>query len=317
MPEQLLFAVTKKFQDSVPATDESSDSLKHNESSSVFKETNTVAADLIAECATRLPPALKATAAYQTLERSLIEFANNSEQANATTFTVSCYLNEEGNQIRFVVYDNGDGLKPDYITARYDWESALQKRSIQASAEETTVKKSSGQHLGLSTAAYLLERKGGNLGLDNNKGKKGARITVTSSLEACDTALFDQPSDIEPLKINEISPNNIVEEMLHCIMKKQADDKSQIIVLQNITKSSASKTLQHAAKALKNRLELSPVNSNGANASFSTTPLSTKKGRPPSLSFAPSSPMTFFTAPPPIKQMSGLKEAPEQTSPKQ
>ncbi|MDP1574462.1 MAG: ATP-binding protein [Coxiellaceae bacterium] len=273
MSEHLLFAITKKFNASLPDTESDSDFFKQSASNSVFNETNTTAADLIGACSEKLPVDLKSTAAYQTLERSLIEFANNAEQAHATNITVACYLNEAENQIRFVVHDNGDGLKPEYITTRYDWEAALQKRSTQASPDETTVKKSSGQHLGVSTAAYLVERNGGNLALSNNKEKKGARITVTSSLEPCNPVLFDQVSEKESLKINELSPTNIVEEMLHCIIKKQTKESDQFDTLRNILTNSASKTLKDAASAVKQRLGASPVSNSSIHSAFSQSPI--------------------------------------------
>lgn len=190
-----------------------------------FKPLNVAGKKVFEFIEARLSAPLKKTAAYCAFEKSWVEFVNNSHDAGATRFSVRVFVLENDDSIKIQILDNGDGLAPEKETERYDWKKALLAVSDKAAAAKAAGKKSCGQHLALSTTAYLLERRRGSLGISNRLNKKGTLVTIVSPITPCNAETF--------LEAELGKGKNILEEMWHII----SEDPNGIQDIERISSS--------------------------------------------------------------------------------
>jgi hypothetical protein len=234
---------------------------QETQENSCFKPINEAGAKLFHFVEANLSDEMKMTAAYHAFERSWVEFINNSHDAGATRVKVQIFQND--NEIAIQLKDNGRGLPKEKETTQYDWKKALQTISSKADEAKATGIKSCGQHLALSTTAYVLERQGGRLGISNNTGASGAQVTLISSLTPCDSHDFLEP---QPGK-----GKNILDEMFHIIIEQ---DKSGLATIERLAGSPDIRgSRQDSAKRVFSRLT-TPIEEMAASPHLSTPVLS-------------------------------------------
>lgn len=189
-----------------------------SQENSCFKPVNDAGAKVFHFIQANLSDEMKKTAAYHALERSWVEFVNNSHDAGATRFRVRVLENDASIEIQ--ILDDGHGLPLEKETKCYDWKKAVLAISDKAEEAKVSGKKSCGQHLALSTTAYALERQGGHLAITNRQKVRGAHVRIISPLTPCDSDRFFEAQSGKG--------NNLIDEMFHVILEKDKNAADQI-----------------------------------------------------------------------------------------